>query len=62
MKIKIYSVDQSTGEETCTDECDLDEALERGTDEFEEALSDLQQTGRHWVGGGAAALSLLTLA
>jgi hypothetical protein len=62
MKIKIYAVDQNTGVETFDAECDLDEAIERDDPEYAEALDELQKTGRYWVGGGAAALSLLTRA
>ncbi len=59
MKIKVYAVDQSTGAETFDGECELDEALERDDPEYAIALGQLLTIGRYWVGGGAAALSLL---
>lgn len=57
MRIRIYAVDQQTGAETVEGECDLTEALD--DPEYLDALMELEKVGRYWVGGGAAALSLL---
>ena len=62
MRIKIYTVNQDTGTETLDGECELHEALDRDDPEYAEALDELHKSGRFWVGGGAAALSLLTRA
>ncbi len=63
MRIKIYSVDQDTGEETFDDECWLYEAIDPVDDPelTEIAHRELRATGRFWCGGGASPLCLMTL-
>lgn len=60
MNVKIYDVN-GYGEETLRSECDLLECFPDGAldDEYLQALAELRDAGRFWVGGGAAPLVLL---
>jgi hypothetical protein len=59
-RVKIFDVDQTTGEETCRGEFDLAAIIDI-TEERREVWEELRKSGRYWFGGGAAALVLLTL-
>jgi hypothetical protein len=64
MRIRIYDTDNS-GAETLRCECDFDEAFpchpDHPNDNPERPLAyqELRDTGRYWIGGGAAPLVLL---
>ena len=66
MEVKLYAVDQETGEQRFERVADLAEVLAfDGMDEddlmgmYHEALDEIQRSGRYWLGGGAAQLFLL---
>jgi hypothetical protein len=59
MRIKIYDVDQNTGDETFNCQADLAECFESDDPELIEVEAQLHSQGRAWVGGGAAPLRLL---
>jgi len=59
MRVKVFYVNQDTGDETFWTECSLDETLDRADDEYGDAVWHLQDNGRYWLGGGAAPLVLL---
>lgn len=62
MIIKLYAVDQTTGEESFQTDCylrdcfDLEDADQ--LHDYEHCEEQLREHGRVWIGGGAAALFL----
>ncbi len=63
LRVKIYTVDQDTAEEYFEDECWLYEAIDSVNEPELAAIArrELLASGRFWLGGGACALSLMTL-
>jgi|HubBroStandDraft_4_1064222.scaffolds.fasta_scaffold01416_12 hypothetical protein len=63
MRVKVYKIDQNTGEETFERTCDLTDLFPERDEGDEPAYADahneLAQVGRVWIGGGAAPLFLL---
>ncbi len=59
MRVRIYEVNQQTGAETLRGEADFTEALPEPNDEQALAYQELRESGRAWIGGGAAPLILL---
>lgn len=62
MRIKLWCVDQVTGERFPEDDCDLDSlfylADENQRSEHDDAQAAIQRDGQAWIGGGAAPLFL----
>lgn len=56
MKIKLYAVNQDTGEQVFEGEKWLDDLFEEGDEELYIAKRELCDVGRYWIGGGAAQL------
>jgi hypothetical protein len=57
MRVRIFTVDQSTGEERPVAVADsLSECMPNEDNEYHETLAELEQFGRAWIGGGAAQL------
>lgn len=59
MRVKVYKVDQNTGEETFERTAALDDLFDDSWEGGADALSaacELEKAGRVWVGGGAAPL------
>ena len=59
MNVKIYDINQDTGEQTFRAVAYLADAMASDDDEYSAARAELQRSGRYWVGGGAAPLVLL---
>ena len=60
MIVNIYDYD-AAGNETFSGMCELSDALSREDDPeaYDAARDELRQSGRVWIGGGAAPLVLL---
>ena len=58
MKIRLYSVNQYTGEERFERECWLQDLYPELGDEYEEQSLQLAKAGRVYIGGGASQLFL----
>lgn len=59
MRVRVYAVDQDTGEEKYVNMSHLSELIETSDDEYADALNQLEKCGRYYIGGGAAQLFLL---
>jgi hypothetical protein len=60
MKVLIYHVNQTTGEETFEEECEhLCDVLDAESEEYHEAFIALISEGSVLIGGGASPLSRL---
>lgn len=59
MRVKISWDEGATFER----ECEIEDCfqVEYDREAYEAARADLQQSGRHWIGGGAAPIGLLVL-
>ena len=60
MIVKVYEIGES-GEEVFLHHSELSDCFPDSEDELESCRYELNRQGRCWVGGGAAALFLLTV-
>ncbi len=58
MQVRIYDCDDA-GNETFRAQCELRDCFPNDDEDFQKALAELKRSGRVWVGGGAAPLTIL---
>ena len=57
MKVKLYAVNQDTGEQTFDRICEINDLFEDQNEAYVVNM-EIKDSGRAWIGGGAAPLFL----